>query len=1073
MFFDQLPPAKRRRKGSFANVPASTPKRFFFALMPSRWSNIIQPSRLVQRVLVQLLPLVPLLLLQNIHVAAYTTKEHRSWDYTNWTISDRVEVFSTDQFPQYSCYKIPYLFQTLNGTILAFAEARGPTDDKSSIGNCMDWDITDVVLRKSYDGGHTWSPMTTLLRGRYDWHFVVGNLAPVQDEFSGRILLPFTRGNSRMWLTFSDSQGESWADPYRLNYEGFWWTWVGFGPPAGLQMSYSKLYRGRLIIPGYFSDSPVFDLTAIFASSAFLLISDDGGANWERVIVSNGNQELIPGIAGNEDQVTEMCDGSLLLNMRTWIGDRVQSWSYDGGKSWSVVERTALPNPFQGCQGSVVSLNKHVQLYSGLGPPESDWDAVRKDLKLWTSEDGGRNWVERMIIHEGGASYSALWRLLDGRIAVIYEIGNLSPIFIPLNIYVKILPPLDEFLFPAGGATVLPDYSPADTTSFASMGCAASSPRTAYRTEPRRFWHIDGTDAFVPVSSTGVQYQQQAVLVPSGTGTTSSTNATLSAMINSDYPTTWRPFQVHSMDWQQRQKSRFDSSSFMFSFTWWVVMLLLSITFVLSLPLLFLSSMCCCLPTCRQRRSSEFLIVAGGCEGNCAAIGGNLREKLASLKRTAATARDTNSMKQVVEQEDEPLQCAEDSSTAAGTTRAKPERNTGDTTSATVNMVDPRREEQVELANRKINLPAGRSCSSSCTTTTDVENIKGLQQQLQDERSSCKNKRQMKEHEHDRQQRQRQHDIMMKEDAKWSTSPTTQPVNMGENQNHEGSFKTLLEVEQEASSCLKTENAKDFGALYLADKELQAGEQEKQMRMPCKESDLVLGESESVSITSVNFTDANSTATPVDQETDQTSKTDLNTIFVPPAGVTKDVDDENGLQLQKYYSATSTSPGDEKNPDERLSAATSVVAVLKNLSRWFRDNQNQQQYLLPLLQLLNSLWFGFWACGALYDSAQLPLVLISHAKYQIHAFPPVTIMHDKFWQPKQNYTPAQICHAKPVLLLDWCLYCRSRYTNEGEGELCILIRSSPSSSRTTTRSAGFSRPTGAFSAWRFRSSCAC
>ncbi|CAD7953551.1 unnamed protein product [Amoebophrya sp. A120] len=44
-----------------------------------------------------------------------------------------------------------------------------------------------------------------------------------------------------------------------------------------------------------------------------------------------------------------------------------------------------------------------------------------------------------------------------------------------------------------------------------------------------------------------------------------------------------------------------------------------------------------------------------------------------------------------------------------------------------------------------------------------------------------------------------------------------------------------------------------------------------------------------------------------------------------------------------------------------------------------------------------------WSSGGLYDSAQLlPVVLISHAKYQIHghAFPPVTIMHDKLWYPK-------------------------------------------------------------------------
>ena len=50
----------------------------------------------------------------------------------------------------YSCYKIPTIFRTSNGTLLAFSEARR--------GGCMDWDITDLVMRKSYDGGDTWLP---------------------------------------------------------------------------------------------------------------------------------------------------------------------------------------------------------------------------------------------------------------------------------------------------------------------------------------------------------------------------------------------------------------------------------------------------------------------------------------------------------------------------------------------------------------------------------------------------------------------------------------------------------------------------------------------------------------------------------------------------------------------------------------------------------------------------------------------------------------------------------------------------------------------------------------------------
>lgn len=426
---------------------------------------------------------------------AYTTQiQAKPLTYT----FDAVDLFNPQMQPAYSCYKIPYLAQALNGTLLAFAEARGPTDDPSTLGNCMDWDIMDVVLRKSYDGGHTWSAMETLLRGKYEEHWVVGNLAPVQDGVTGRLLLPFVRGNSRMWLTYSDDNGESWAEPARLAFEGFWWTWVGFGPPAGLQMVWSEKHYGRILLPGYFSDSPIFDLTGIIFSKAFLLYSDDHGHTWSMVVLSNNHQELL-GIAGNEDQVAELHDGSLVLSLRTWLGERLQASSYDGGATWSSVARVPLPNPLQGCQGSLFTLNDKVLLYSGV-EDFSVWDGSRFNLTLWESLDGGRNWRENQKLHIGSSSYSALWKLLDGNMGVVYETSKeISQIFVPENIYFRAI------RLEGGGTTRSGVAYPGErdvkiglggnstTAANTTAGGGMATSTAEYQLSPRRFYYLSSS----------------------------------------------------------------------------------------------------------------------------------------------------------------------------------------------------------------------------------------------------------------------------------------------------------------------------------------------------------------------------------------------------------------------------------------------------------------------------------------------------------------------------------------------------------------------------------------------------
>ena len=80
----------------------------------------------------------------------------------------------------------------------------------------------------------------------------VGNAAPVQLRGSGRVLVPFCLNNSKsMFLTWSDTEGESWAPPIPINSKDAAlpsWNWVGLGPPGAIQ-----LRTGRILVPAYHS----------------------------------------------------------------------------------------------------------------------------------------------------------------------------------------------------------------------------------------------------------------------------------------------------------------------------------------------------------------------------------------------------------------------------------------------------------------------------------------------------------------------------------------------------------------------------------------------------------------------------------------------------------------------------------------------------------------------------------------------------------------------------------------------------------------------------------------------------
>jgi sialidase-1 len=78
----------------------------------------------------------------------------------------------------YKCFRIPSIISTENGTLLAVVEGRN--------NGCSDTGDIDLVMKRSLDGGNTWSEISVLWN---DAKNTCGNPTLVQDKNTGRILL--------------------------------------------------------------------------------------------------------------------------------------------------------------------------------------------------------------------------------------------------------------------------------------------------------------------------------------------------------------------------------------------------------------------------------------------------------------------------------------------------------------------------------------------------------------------------------------------------------------------------------------------------------------------------------------------------------------------------------------------------------------------------------------------------------------------------------------------------------------------------------------------------------------------
>ena len=318
----------------------------------------------------------------------------------------------------YHTFRIPALLRAADGTLLAFCEGR-----KTGRGDHGD---IDLLVRRSSDGGVTWSPIEIVYEEGGEKKVTIGNPCPVVDTKTGTIWMTFCRDNRDVLVTSSTDHGRTWSAPRDItrDVKPADWSWYATGPGVGIQLARGK-HRGRLVIP---CDHREGDATK-GPKCSHVFYSDDHGKSWQ----------LGGTVAQHTDecQVAELADGELLINMRNYLardggqpdrgGMRTIARSRDGGQTWNEfdVDRQ-LVEPL--CQASLVSApvavksedagnaDKVVLFFSN--PATRD---KRRNLTVRPSFDGGRTWPAQRVVDPGSAAYSSLAVLPDARLGLLYE----------------------------------------------------------------------------------------------------------------------------------------------------------------------------------------------------------------------------------------------------------------------------------------------------------------------------------------------------------------------------------------------------------------------------------------------------------------------------------------------------------------------------------------------------------------------------------------------------------------------------------------------------------------------------
>jgi len=242
-----------------------------------------------------------------------------------------------------------------------------------------------ISAMESMDGGQTWSTPWVVADDRDAKINCIAPAAAVLPD--GRIMLVYSwrsggiydgkMGSAERRIRLSSDGGIRWTSPMRITPER--------GYHTGAHDRLRILRSGRIIIPCHTILKPGTDQEM----AVYTAYSDDCGKSWKHsnILIEPRKRRL------EEGCLVEREDGSLLMIMRTYLGQGFYAESFNDGETWekpypSGVVASAAPTCLHALFGG-----RLLMIWNPDFNPAIPWSrGYRCPLLLAISSDGGRRW---------------------------------------------------------------------------------------------------------------------------------------------------------------------------------------------------------------------------------------------------------------------------------------------------------------------------------------------------------------------------------------------------------------------------------------------------------------------------------------------------------------------------------------------------------------------------------------------------------------------------------------------------------------------------------------------------------